>query len=326
MDTIKIQPMVQFPLSEGQEALWIAQQMNPDTHAYNIPLVYWLGETTDLKGLENSFQEILKKHSLLTARIQIDQGRPVHILKEDEPVFFTIVDANDESDVRLIDRIRKESKEPFDLENESLLRVKIYKRTNNRYVLLMLVHHLIFDGASVAVLLEDLLTYYYIRKGLYIPEPASSVSCFSEFVEWQQNMLNGQEGKRLAKFWNEQDLHQPDSKILPAGLLSRGHNHSEGALYAVKINQLLAQKVRELTRSKGQTSFALLLSVYYILLYRYSGQAFITIGIPMIGRPGMKFERTIGCFINMVALRCDLSENLTLMIIVTIHYILSRKH
>ncbi|MTI27449.1 non-ribosomal peptide synthetase, partial [Fulvivirga kasyanovii] len=311
MDTINIEPTVQFPLSEGQEALWIAQQMNPGTHAYNIPLVYWLADTTDLKVLENSFQEVVKKHNLLAARIQIDQGRPVHMLNGDEKVFFTVVDAKNESDASLIDRIRKESKEPFDLENESLLRVKVYKRVDNRYALLILVHHLVFDGASVAILLEDLLTSYYAQKGLDTPESTSSAPGFSQFVEWQQDMLNGQEGKRLAKFWTEQAFDQLDPKILPTGSSSGANNRSAGALYSVKINQALAQEMRELTRSKGQTSFALMLSVYYILLYRYSGLTSMAVGIPMIGRPGMKFERTIGCFINMVALRCDLSEDLT---------------
>ncbi|MEN7551134.1 amino acid adenylation domain-containing protein, partial [Rapidithrix thailandica] len=290
---------ITFPLSEGQEALWVAQQMNPGSYAYTIPLAYWLSKDTDLKVLKSAFQKVLQKHKILAARIGLEDGRPVHVFERGEEIPFTITDVHHQSDAELLSMVSQDSKEPFDLEKDSLINVKVYKRKDGQHILLILVHHLVFDGVSVNILLEDLLTFYYGQNEKSLPTP------FREYVEWQQNMLNGPEGNRLEEFWKLQALEQLDPLVLPVST-TNGSRKPEGEVFAINVDADLVRELRILAKHSGSTDFALLLSFYYLLLNKYSGLTSMAVGIPMIGRPGMKFEQTVGCFINMVALRGDL--------------------
>ena len=304
------QPRV-FPLSSAQRLMWFNEQKS--ARAHNMPLAIRLRGPLDVTALEASLQEICTRHETLRTTFGTRNGEPVQFVGPPRQVSLTRADlreltpeAREAEASRLIVR---ESRRPFDLSRDLLLRATLVRLDDEEHVLLLVTHHIASDGQSVGVLLGELSAMYNaLRAGrrANLPElPVQYVDC----VVWQWQRLQDGELQRLMDYWKDQLAEAPVALHMPAGQPSLWPSRtSKGAWQELRMPSRLLQELRVLCRRQNVTLFMALLATWTTLLHRYSGEKDILISTPTANRNRHEVERLIGCFTSyLLVLRHDLN-------------------
>jgi amino acid adenylation domain-containing protein len=298
-----------FPLSYGQQALWFLSQLAPANSAYNLPIALPFSETVDPDALTHALESILNRHACLRTIFVHEDGQ---LLQRIKPVSSLCLHRHDAAGLReeeLRQRLRKENRQPFDLVKGPLLRACLFTRSENDHILLLTVHHIVFDGISSLILMDELLTLYDAVKTGKTSELTSPSGEYAEYVRWQQNLLEGPEGDKLCRYWQEQLVGELPVVDLPTDRPRQALQSYNGDTWKFQVDEILTRRLKHLAQAEDATLFMLLLAAFHVLLHRYSGQRDIITGSPMMGRTKPGFERIIGYFINTVAIRSDLSGN-----------------
>ncbi|MFG2267366.1 amino acid adenylation domain-containing protein [Streptomyces sp. NPDC048720] len=290
------------PLSEGQRALWVIEQIAPGTYAYNLPLALWLDRDLDVLALRTVLQDLVDRHAELRATVHTgDEGPYARIATEPElpfqQVFLTV-----RSDAELRDRMRADLRRPFELTTGPLVRATLYTLGDGRNALLLTFHHLVFDGVSIALLLRELERgYHALLAGRPLPaeRPARS---YADFTAWQRELLAGDEGRRLRAYWTERLRGRRTTVPLPLDRPRPALPGFHGASLDGHIPAAVADRARALAGTEQTSLFGVVLAAWFALLHRYGDQADIAVGTPTAGRPASGFDDTLGYFMNMVVL------------------------
>ncbi|WP_338682040.1 amino acid adenylation domain-containing protein [Streptomyces acidiscabies] len=298
-------PSTDHPLSEGQRALWVIERMNPGTYAYNLPLAFRLDPGTDTGALRLALQSILDRHDSLRSTIRTTDDGPVRTVAAWQELHFQqrYLAVTDESAVR--ERVREEARRPFDLEHGPLLRVTLFTQGDGGQVLLLAFHHIVFDGVSIAAFLRELTAGYREARAGRGPSTAPVEATFADFTAWQRDLLAGPEGDRLRAYWLRRLDAATEPLALPYDRPRPQVPGYRGAAVEGRMDAELVALVRQFAAEKRTSLFAVLLSGYFTLLQRYTQQRGIRVGTPAAGRPSVKFEDTLGYFMNMVVLQAD---------------------
>ncbi|MGP4089842.1 amino acid adenylation domain-containing protein, partial [Streptomyces sp. KR55] len=290
------------PLSEGQRALWVIEQIAPGTYAYNLPLALWLDRGLDVLALRAVLQDLVDRHTELRATVHAgDEGPYARIATEPE-LSFQQVFLTARSDAELRDRMRADLRRPFDLAAGPLVRATLYTLGDGRNALLLTFHHLVFDGVSIALLLRELERgYHALLAGRALPaeRPARS---YADFTAWQRELLAGAEGRRLRAYWTERLRGRRTTVPLPLDRPRPAVPGFHGASLDGHIPAAVADRARALAGAEQTSLFGVVLAAWFTLLHRYSDQADIAVGTPTAGRPASGFDDTLGYFMNMVVL------------------------
>ncbi|WP_416966645.1 amino acid adenylation domain-containing protein [Streptomyces sp. 4F14] len=302
-------PSTDHPLSEGQRALWVIEQMNPGTYAYNLPLAFRLDPGTDVGALRLALQSILDRHDSLRSTIRTTDDGPVRTVAAWQELHFQhrYLAVTDEQAVRA--RVREEARRPFDLAHGPLLRVTLFTQGDGGQVLLLAFHHIVFDGVSIAAFLRELTTGYRESVAGRRPSTAPVEATFADFTAWQRDLLASPEGDRLRAYW----LRRLDAGTQPLALpYDRPRPQVpgyRGAAVEGRMDAELVALARRFAAEQRTSLFAVLLSGYATLLQRYTQQRGIRVGTPAAGRPSARFEDTLGYFMNMVVLQADVDPD-----------------
>ncbi|KJK56411.1 hybrid non-ribosomal peptide synthetase/type I polyketide synthase, partial [Saccharothrix sp. ST-888] len=290
------------PMSRGQHALWVIEQIAPGNHAYNLPLAFWLDRDVDVLTLRVVLQDLIDRHEELRATVSTgEQGPFIRIAAEPElpfrQVFLTSVA---ESDLR--DRIHAELTEPFDLAGGPLLRATLYTLGDGRQALHLNVHHLVLDGLSIPLLLADVdRGYRALRAGRPLPtdRPART---FGDFAAWQRDLLAGPRAERLREYWVSRLRDRQTVTPLPLDRPRPPVPTFRGASVGGRLPAAVTDRARALAAAARTSLSSVLLAGYFALLHRYSDQAEIAVGTPTAGRPAEGYDDVLGYFMNMVVL------------------------
>ncbi|MEU1133258.1 SDR family NAD(P)-dependent oxidoreductase, partial [Streptomyces sp. NPDC005900] len=193
--------LADHPLSEGQRALWVIEQIAPGNCAYNLPLAFWLDDHVDVLTLRVVLQDLLDRHEELRASVREGEGGPFARIAAEPELPFRQVFLTSVADSDLRDRIHAELREPFDLAEGPLLRATLYTLGDGRQALLLTVHHLVLDGLSIPLLLTEVERgYRALREGRPLPteRPART---FADFCAQQRELLAGARAERLRSYW-----------------------------------------------------------------------------------------------------------------------------
>ncbi|WYB40273.1 condensation domain-containing protein [Streptomyces sp. GD-15H] len=182
----------EFPLSAGQRALAVIERTSPGTYAYNLPLAFWLEPDTDLTALRTALQALVDRHEQMRVRITGDRQRVEPVLRL--PFTHRQLDTDDVAAAR--EEARLLAREPFDLEAGPLVRATVLTLADGRHVLLLVFHHIVFDGVSIAVFLRELSAFY---RGT--PPAANPRHTYADFVTWQRQLPASARGERLRSYW-----------------------------------------------------------------------------------------------------------------------------
>ncbi|MEM8961757.1 MAG: non-ribosomal peptide synthase/polyketide synthase, partial [Acidobacteriota bacterium] len=294
---------VHFPLSFAQERLWFLAQLEPDSPAYHIPSPVRLRGVVDAERLAAALGAIVERHeSLRTVFREID-GTPMQVVLSTSTLELPS-DEIDESE--LVQAVGEETRRPFDLARGPLLRARLFRLASDDHVLALTVHHIVYDGWSMEVLIRELVTFYGDPSTVM---PALEVQ-YPDVTVWQREHLAPRVEEQVT-WWRERLAGVPVLE-LPTDRPRPAVQTWAGDAASVVISEELTESLEGLVQAEGGTVFMGLLAIFSALLGRWSGQNDFAIGTPIAGRTRAEMEPLIGFFINTLVLRVDLEGDPTL--------------
>jgi amino acid adenylation domain-containing protein len=304
-------PLRPLPLSFGQQRLWFIEQLEPDAGRYNVVYPLRLRGRLEAAALRRALGEVARRHEVLRARFPAVGGEPVQVVDPPAPVPLPTVDfgglperAREAAMVRLADA---ETLRPFDLARGPLLRVSLLRLAADHHVLLLNLHHTVYDGWSTGVLHRELAALYgAFLRGAASPLPDLPVQ-YADFAAWQREHLSGAALERQLAYWTAALAGAPPTLELPLDRPRRAAPGARGLNRSLVLSGAAAAPLRALARAEGATLFMALLAGWQLLLSRYAGQEDVVVGSPVAGRTRPEIEPLIGFFVNTLAFRADLS-------------------
>jgi amino acid adenylation domain-containing protein len=311
--TEKIEPFSRhgnLPLSFAQERLWFWEQLQPLTPTYNLASAFRLRGELDAAALEQSFNEIVRRHEVLRTSYTYGEGVPGQTIAPSVSLKLNVFDLSDlpeaarEAEARRV--VGEEGLRPFDLTQPPLLRVGLLRLSAREHVAFLSMHHIISDGWSIGVLVNEVAELYDSFRARRPPTLPELPIQYADFAAWQRGWLRGEMLETQLAYWKEQ-LRGAAQLKLPADRERPAVFNPRGASLPVEIPQELLGRLKELSRREGVTLYMTLLAAFQVLLQRYTAQDDIVVGADVANRTRLETERLIGFFVNMLVLRTDLS-------------------
>ncbi|HEV7518397.1 MAG TPA: condensation domain-containing protein, partial [Thermoanaerobaculia bacterium] len=302
----------ELPLSYAQQRLWFLDRMVPDNPFYNIFNPVELAGAMDVLVLRRSFEEIVRRHEALRTRFGAVGGRPVQLIDAAARLALPLLDLQGLGGERRREELARlswaEGHRPFDLSRGPLLRLHVVRTEPERHVLLVTLHHIVADGWSMRVLIDELtLLYEAFLLGEPSPLPELAIQ-YADFAVWQRQWFEGERFQEQLGYWKrrlagltEAPLELPTDHPRPAIESFRGHAEP------FRLEAPLVRELKALARRHQSTLFMVVLAGFKSLLSRYSGQPGIAIGTGIANRNRREIEGLIGFFVNTLVLRTDLS-------------------
>lgn len=301
-------PPRRHPLSEGQKGLWMLQKVTPEMSAYNIPLCFRIYQQLEIEKFKQAGSFLLQQFPILTSVFgEADDGVPYRLVQPGQSLAWRQEDISGFEAEAILPYLKQKAKEPFLLQEGPLMRLQLFSRSAQEHIVLIVVHHIIFDGSSALLLISGLLDAYHALKAGQKTE-LKPVSPFHEFVEWEQAMLSGTKGEIHRNYWQQQlsgtlpILELPTDRPRLAGRTSAGHTYTD--VFAPEATK----RIKSFAQTRQLNPAIILLGIYQILLHHYTGVEDIIVGVPTIGRPAERFDSQIGNFINMLPVRSRISN------------------
>src|SRR6185503_9204454 len=296
---------------------WFIDQLAPGETVYNIPLAVRLSGALNLLALEQTLNEIIRRHEVLRTSFALVDEQPVQVIVPAVSLSLTVQEltslAEPEREAELLRLVEAEAHQPFDLSRGPLLRVKLWRLSESEHVVLLTMHHIITDGWSLGVLINEVAVLYRaFAAGEAAPLPELPVQ-YVDFALWQRERLAGEELERQLSYWRQQLVEAPALLELPTDRPRPPLQTFNGAHEAFTLSAETTQALQRLSRSSDVTLFMTLLAVWQVLLQRHSGQQDIVVGTSIANRNRAETEGLIGFFVNMLVLRTNVSGDPTFL-------------
>jgi len=304
-----------FPLSLAQEQLWFLHQLEPRSPFYTIPMGLELYGHLDVEILRESLVEIVRRHeSLRTTFITLDD-RPVQVIGSSPGLDMSVVDLRalplPERRFEAMRIVDEDVRSPFDLSRGPLLRARLLQIEADQHILLLSVHHIVFDDWSMRVFFRELAALYpAFLRGEASPLPAPSIQ-FADFAVWQREHVRPKEMDTDLAYWQDTLAGAPPTLDLPSDRPRPRVQHFHGSTFPVTLSETLVSDLASLSRGEGASLFMTLLAAFQTLLHRYTGVDDIVVGSPNAGRTRTELEDIIGFFVNTLVLRSKLCPDAT---------------
>jgi amino acid adenylation domain-containing protein len=304
-----------IPLSFAQQGLWFLDQLEGETGSYNYNITHALKleGKLNIPILEKTLNTIIHRHETLRTSFQDYDGIPCQEIAPKIELKLPIIDLQNLSPTEYEQQFQKlasaEAKTPFKLSEAPLIRFKLLHISQDIYILLIVLHHIIVDGWSIGILNQEICTIYsnfYQEKDNSLP-PLSIQ--YADFVAWQRATLTDEILTEQVNYWQKKLANIPPLLELPTDYPRPPLHSQEGAIKHFTLTPEVSQKLKSLSQENGCTLFMCLLGAFSTLLYRYTGQADLVIGSPIINRNRPEIESLIGYFLNTLVFRTLFHEN-----------------
>ena len=299
-----------LPLSFAQQRLWFLDQLVPENPFYNMPAAVQLQGHLNLKALQQAINAIVQRHETLRTTFATVDGQPTQIIAPSLSLHLPVIDLQNRLTVdreATIQRLAsEEAHRPFNLTMAPLLRVTVLKRAATDHILLLTLHHIISDGWSMGVLMQELgMLYTAFLHGR--PSPLSELPIqYADFAVWQRRSLQGDVLESQLAYWGQQLTDLPGLN-LPTDRPRPPVQGYRGAIQPLQLSPTLTAALDAIGQAEGATLFMTLFAAFQVLLYRYTGQEDIAVGVPIANRNRSEIEGLIGFFVNSLVLRTNLS-------------------
>ncbi|MDZ8224979.1 non-ribosomal peptide synthetase [Nostoc sp. ChiVER01] len=311
---VPISRSANLSLSFAQQRLWFLDQLIPNNPFYNIPVALHLTGSLNKVALEQTFNEIVRRHEALRTNFVIQSGQPVQIINPTLIITLPIIDLRQlpqaEREIQARQFTNQEAQRPFNLSTDSLLQVKLLWLDETEYILLLNMHHIVSDGWSIGVLIQEIAALYTaFTSNQPSPLPKLTIQ-YADFAYWQRQWLQGEVLEKQLAYWQKQ-LNGISILNLPTDRPKLAIQTYQGARQPLQLSKSLSEALLALGQQEGVTLFITLLAAFKVLLYRYTQQEDIAIGSPIANRNRSEIEGLIGFFVNSLVLRTHLSGNPT---------------
>ncbi|WP_434295735.1 condensation domain-containing protein, partial [Clostridium botulinum] len=285
----KVEEKEYYETSSAQKRMYMLQQFDKDSTAYNMPVVFKLEGNVDKNKIEETFRKLTQRHETLRIYFQIYNEK---IIQKIQNYKFELVKKENENIEDAINGFVR----PFDLGKAPLFRAELLE-DNKKIYLLIDMHHIISDGVSMNILIKEFKDIYN-GKNL---EPLKFQ--YKDFAAWQNNFLKSDLMKKQEEYWLSRFSDEIPVLNIPTDYERPAIKSFDGDSISFKVNEEITEKLRELAKETGSTIHMILLSAFNILLSKYSGQEDIIVGVPIAGRSNADLENIMGMFVNTLALR-----------------------
>jgi amino acid adenylation domain-containing protein len=309
------------PLSFVQQGLWFLHQLRPASNEHHLAFCLQISGRLHVAFLERALNEIVARHAVLRATIVERDGVLEMLIKAFRAFDLAVEVCPGVGEEGREEAVRglayAEASRPFDPGRGPLYRFLLLQRSTDEHVLCVNVHRLIFDRWSLGVFLRELTTLYHAfaggqTSGVLPPLPAQ----YTGYVAWQQSWPQSAQYSAQLSYWRHQLAGIPAALHLPADHPRPAQRSWRGARYSFPLSLELVERLRHFARQQQTTLFSTMLAAFQVLLFRYSGQQDVVVGIPVSGRRPAVLKDLIGCFVNLLAIRsacCATADFLTVL-------------
>ena len=295
------------PLSEGQKGLWVLHKMSPEDEAYNVPVCLRIAGPLDPVALELACRHVLQKHSELAVAIEEDEQGPLRRARATPAPLLRREDISGLTDAASIGHVAQCVRTPFVLREGSLTRFHLFSRADDEHLLLIVIHHAVFDGYSGLTLEKDLFGAY---RSLVRNEPVLSAemdTTYDDFVAWERLFLESAAADSHRTFWSQQLTSSSAGRQIPqrqGGATVAGSGY--GRVLTRELSEGLTGRIAAFCHLAQMRPTALFLGIFQLCLGRWSRLSDVTVGVPTRGRPEARFASVVGYFVNVVPVHARL--------------------
>ena len=304
---------INLPLSFAQARLWFLYHLEGATATYNMTGALELSGSLNIDALKQAIGEILHRHEVLRSSFQQVDGIPEQVIDLNPSWTLPLVDLQEvnEPEAEAQRLAILEAQTPFDLSQSPLLRVTLLRLHPQKHVLLINMHHIASDGWSIGIFRRELsVLYAAFCMGERSPLPNLPIQ-YADFAVWQRQWLSGHILTAQLDYWKQQLAGAPPLLELPTDRPRPAIQTFRGDTQRFQIDGKLTSQLKQLGQESRSTLFMTLLAGFVVLLSRYSGQTDLVVGSPIANRNRSEIEGLIGFFVNTLALRFNLSPELT---------------
>ncbi|WP_034328484.1 non-ribosomal peptide synthase/polyketide synthase [Alkaliphilus transvaalensis] len=291
---IAVEEKEHYPTSSAQRRLFTLYQLDQTSTAYNMPVALEIDGEVSISRVEDTLHKLIKRHEALRTSFSLVDGVPVQRVHPE--VKFTIqeivVDSSNNVEKMVDNFIR-----PFELDKAPLLRAGIARLKENKFLLVLDLHHIISDGISMGILVKDFIALY---KGEELKELKIQ---YKDYSQWQHNLLEKGVIDLQEEYWLQQLAGEIPVLNLKGDYPRPSIQSFEGNYLTFSLNEEITKDLRRLAHKSGATLYMVLLSVFNVLLSKYSGQEEIIVGSPVAGRRKEELSSIMGMFVNTLAMR-----------------------
>jgi amino acid adenylation domain-containing protein len=310
---IRISREEKLPLSFAQQRLWFLEQLEPGKALYNCTGALRMEGGLNLDALEKVINEIVRRHEALRSRIDVAQDEPAVIIDAWEHRELEVEDlaglTREQRETEVKRKITDDVRRGFDLTRGPLIRVKLLKLGEEEHVALFTMHHIVSDAWSIGVLVREFCDLYKaISEGRPSPLPELEIQ-YADYAYWQRRYLRGEVLEEHSQYWKKQLGGKLPSVSLASDFPRPETPSYRGVAKSIALPEALCESLKALSKREGVTLFMTLLAAFKTLLYRYTMESDILIGVPNAARNRTETECLIGFFVNMLPIRTDLGGN-----------------
>ena len=303
-----------LPLTLSQARIWLLSRLNPSAPNYIVSFVYRLRGPLRIDIFYKSIDALFSRHHVLFSRFFEREGVPYYVIEKTE-VPIEYADYSDiplkEVESRIFEFINKDSRTVFDLKNGPLYRLYLYKISNDEFYFYCAIHHIIFDGWSWKIFIDDLNQIY--RDLEADREISLKELTFQQydFANWekQKGLLNDE--TRLINYWKGQLEGCSSLLSFPYDFPRLKNSSGFGDKERLKFPSDISSSLRQISKNEGVSLFATMMCAFGILMHKYSGDNDINIGTPIANRSHSSFENVLGMFVNTIVIRMRLDHEIT---------------
>jgi amino acid adenylation domain-containing protein len=303
------------PLSFAQERMWFLERLDPNRSLYNLCRAIRLRGTIDIQALRQALAAIVTRHEALRTNFVFDNGEPRQLISAPPACNLSQVDLSCEPEPEREPLARRwleeEARRPFDLTRDPLFQATLIRLNEAEHILVLTVHHIVFDGWSAGILSAELAAGY---KSFVCGETPSLTDLpvqYADYARWQRRWLSGEVLESQLAYWKQQLAGAPARLTLPTDRPQPAVQTFNGAREFLTLSPRIAERLKELSQRESATQFMTLLAAFVTLLSRYTGQEDIVVGSPIAGRTRTETEQLIGLFVNTLVLRTAVSGDLS---------------
>jgi len=302
---------VALPLSFGQQRLWVASQLEPNSCRYSVPRAIRLKGVLNPQAVETALNDVVARHEVLRTTYAAERGCPLQIVTpnvviglpfDDLSLFPAAVREQEASRI-----LQEEAAKPFDLERDIVLRARLLRLDSEDHILFLNTHHIASDGWSFGILQRDFIGFYRASIGsAFTPAPELSIQ-YADYAVWQRKWLRGELLEKQLAYWRTRLDGAPPLLAIPTDRPRPKVQSYRGSALQMLLPRSLAEAIHVLSRQERITVFMTMLAAFQCLVMRRSGVTDLVIGTDVAGRNDTRTEDLIGFFVNLLPLRTDLS-------------------
>jgi len=302
-----------YEMSNSQKRLWFLYKLMPGSSSYNIHGDIMLEGKVDIDAVIESLRIIMERHEILRTMFKEVDDEPRQFVSREMQLTVPVEDVSGmkDADARMAAIIKEEENFVFNLETGPLFRVRIVKQAKEKHMLLLTMHHIISDAWSSGVLMKEAALLYTQITASGSPQLPPLRVQYRDFAVWQQRMLESGMLKEHEEYWKKELSHPLPVLDIPADRSRPAVQTDRGDVCRFSLDAGVSGALKKLTGEKGATLYMTILGIFALFLGKLTQQDDIIIGSPISGRNHPDLQDLIGFFVNTIALRLDLAENLS---------------